>query len=147
LSTASTRNKHANIVLAWAEVDQMGPSHEACAVQDMFCFATLANAMLSMMYTNTNITGPFPVWSFKNMQYIFSAYIYNLNAIIMLPMSSRTDALFIATFSEVFAILCACEYQPALNMMDDECSKVVEKHIQANKMDIQLVSPHTHQCC
>jgi hypothetical protein len=66
---ASTRNNHANIVLAWAKVDQMCPSHEACGVQNMFCCAVLANANLSMMYTNIN--GAFPVWSFKNMQYIF----------------------------------------------------------------------------
>ncbi len=50
----------------------------------------------------------------------------------------------IVTFSKVFATLRACNYQPALNVMDNECSKAVEKHICANKMDIQLVSPHNH---
>jgi hypothetical protein len=80
------------------------------------------------------------------MQYIFVAYIYDLNAIILQPMPSCIDALFIAAFSEVFAILCACNYQPALrNLMDNEYSKAVEKHIQANKMDIQLVPPHNHR--
>jgi hypothetical protein len=64
-STASTRNNHTNIVLVWAEVDRMCPPHEACAVQDMFCFAALTDATPGMMYTN--ITSAFPVWSFKNM--------------------------------------------------------------------------------
>jgi hypothetical protein len=64
--TASTCNNHADIVLAWAKVDQMCPPHEACTVQNMFCFAALADAMLGTMYTN--ITGAFPIWSFKNMQ-------------------------------------------------------------------------------
>jgi hypothetical protein len=41
LRTASTGSNHAAIVLAWAEVNQMCPPHEACAVQDMFCFAVL----------------------------------------------------------------------------------------------------------
>jgi hypothetical protein len=50
-------------------------------VQDMFWFATLTNATLGMMYTN--ITGAFPIWSFKNIRYIFVAYIYGLNEIIM----------------------------------------------------------------
>ena len=59
-------------------------------------------------------------------------------------MPSYTNSSFIATFSKVFAVLCACNYQPALNVMDNKCSKVVEKHIQANKMDIQLVPPHNH---
>jgi hypothetical protein len=125
--TALTCNNHINIVLAQANVNQMIPPHKACAVQDMFCFATLANATLGTMYTN--ITGAFPVWSFKNMQYIFVKYIYDLNTIIVQLMPSCTNSLIIAFFSEVFAILRACNYQPALNVMDIQCSKAVEKHI------------------
>jgi hypothetical protein len=34
----------------------------------------------------TDLTGAFPVRSFKNMIYIFVAYIYDLNAIIVRPM-------------------------------------------------------------
>ena len=45
-NTASTRNNHPAIVLARAEVDNMFPMHEACAVHDMFCFAALADATL-----------------------------------------------------------------------------------------------------
>jgi hypothetical protein len=101
LSTASTCNNHANIVLALAKFDRMYPPHKACAVQDMFCFATLTDAKLGTMYTN--ITGAFPARSLKNMQYFFVAYIYNLNAIIVQPMPSRTDASFFAAFSKVFA--------------------------------------------
>jgi hypothetical protein len=108
----------------------------------MFCFAALANAMTSTMYTD--LTGAFPVRSFKNMIYIFVAYIYDLNAIIVRPMTSRTDASFIVAFTKVFAILHAWNYQPALNVMDSKCSKVVEKHIRANRMTIQLVPPHNH---
>jgi hypothetical protein len=92
----------------------------------------------------TDITGAFPVWSFKNMQFIFAAYIYDLNTIILQPIPSRTNSLFIAAFFEVFAILRACNYQPAMNVMDNKCSKAVEKHIRAHKMDIQLVPPHNH---
>jgi hypothetical protein len=55
--TASTCNNHADIVLARAKVDQMCPPYKACAVQDMFCFAALANATLGTMYTD--ITGAF----------------------------------------------------------------------------------------
>jgi hypothetical protein len=59
-------------------------------------------------------------------------------------MPSRTNSLLIANISEVFAILRDCGYQPALNVMDNECSKLLEKLIQANKMNIQLVPPHNH---
>jgi hypothetical protein len=43
-NTASTCNKHADVILAHAKVNHMFLTHEACAVQDMFCFPTLADA-------------------------------------------------------------------------------------------------------
>jgi hypothetical protein len=79
------------------------------------------------------------------MQYIFVAYVYDINAIIVQPMPSRTSASFISTFSKIFAILCTRNYQPTLNVMENECSKAVENYIRANKMDIQLVPPHNHR--
>jgi hypothetical protein len=119
-NTASTQDTHADTVLACTKVDCMFPVHEACAVQDMFCFAALADATAGTMYTD--LIGAFPVRSFKNMQYNFVAFIYDLNTIIVCPTASCTDASFIATFTRVFAILCAWNYQPALNVMDNECS-------------------------
>ncbi len=133
-NTASTRNKHADVILAHAKVNCMFPTHEACAAQDMFCFAALADATTGTMYTD--LTSAFPVRSFKNMIYIFVAYIYDLNAIIVHPMALCTDAAFIAAFTKVFAILHARDYQPAMNIMDNKCSKAVEEHIRANKMMI-----------
>jgi hypothetical protein len=141
-NTASTRNTHAAVVLASAKVDCMFPAHEVCAAQDMFCFATLTDSTTVTMYTD--LTGAFPVRLFKNMIYIFIAYIYDLNAIIVRPMALHTDASCIASFTKVFTILCARDYQPALNVMDNKCSKAVEKHIHTNKMMIQLVPPHNH---
>ena len=67
------------------------------------------------------------------MQYIFVAYIYDLDAIIVRPMSNRTDASFITAFTEVFNILQARQYQPVLNIMDNECSKAVEKYIKRTR--------------
>jgi hypothetical protein len=142
-NTASIRNKHVDVILAHAKVDRLFPAHEACVDQDMFCFSALADATTGTMYTD--LTGAFPVRSFKNMIYIFVAYIYDLNAIIVRPMTLRTDASFIAAFTNFFAILRVRNYQPALNVMDNECSKAVEKHIHANKMTIQLVPPHKHR--
>jgi hypothetical protein len=70
-----------------AKVDCMFPAHKACAAQDMLCFAALADATTGTMYTD--LTSGFPVRSFKNMQYIFVAYIYDLNIIIVRPMPSH----------------------------------------------------------
>jgi hypothetical protein len=65
-NTPSTPNPQNNIVAAHAKVERMFPRQELCAMQDVFCFAALANAITGTMYTN--ITGAFPVCSFKSMQ-------------------------------------------------------------------------------
>jgi hypothetical protein len=62
-NTALTRNVQADIVAACTEVDWMFPAHEACTMQDVFCFAALADANAGTMYSN--LTGAFPVRSFK----------------------------------------------------------------------------------
>jgi hypothetical protein len=121
----------------------MFPTEEACAIKDIFCFEALANANNGTMYTD--LFGAFPVRLFKNMQYIFVACIYDLNAIIVHPMPSRTDASMIDTFTEVIAILRSRDYHPALIVMDNKCSKAVETHIRTKKMIIQLVSPLNHR--
>jgi hypothetical protein len=90
-------------VAVWAKVDQMMPQQEACSMQDMFSFAVLANANTRTMYTD--LTGSFPVRSFKNMQYIFVAYVYDLNAIIVRAMPTRTDTAMITAFKEVIMVL------------------------------------------
>jgi hypothetical protein len=142
-NTASTRNNQADIIAARNEVDQMSPTQEACAMHDMFCFAALADANTGTMYTN--LTGAFPIQLFKNMQYVFVAYVYDINAIIVQPTPSCTNASFISTFSKIFAILRACDYQPTLNVMDNKCSKAIEKYTRTNKMDIQLVPMNNHR--
>ncbi len=120
----------------------MFPPHKICARQDIFCFVVLTNAITGTMYTN--ITGAFPVRSFKSMQYVFVAYIYNLNAIIAWAMLSRTDASMVQAFAKVISILKSGGYQPALNIMDNECSAAVKKYIRSKAIDIQLVPPHIH---
>ncbi len=91
------------IIATCAEVDRMFPPHEIYAMLDMFCFAALADAITSTMYTD--ITGTFPVRSFKIMQYVFVAYIYNLNAIIVRAMPPCTPASMVQAFTKVVSIL------------------------------------------
>ncbi len=120
----------------------MMPQQEACSMQDMFCFAALANANTRTMYTN--LTGSFPVRSFKNMQYIFVAYVYDLNAIIVHAMPTRTNAAMITALKEVNGVLRTRGYSPALNVMDNKCSTAVEQYICLEKINIQLVPLHNH---
>jgi hypothetical protein len=142
-NTASTRNLQNDIVAAHAKVERMFPRQELCSMQDVFCFAALANAITGTMYTN--ITSAFPVRLLKSMQYIFVAYIYDLNAIIIRAMPSHTDASMVSVFTEVITILKAGGYQPALNVMDNNCSAAVKNYIRSKKINIQLTPPHNHR--
>jgi hypothetical protein len=142
-NTASTCNMQSNIIDARAEVDHMFPPQEISAMQDIFCFAVLADTITSTMYTN--ITGTFPVRSFKIMQYVFVTYIYDLIAIIIRAMMSCTDASMIQAFSKVISILKSGGYHPALNIMDNKCSAAVKKYIWSKAINIQLIPPHNHE--
>jgi hypothetical protein len=120
----------------------MFPPKEICAMQDVFCFVVLANAITGTMYTN--ITGAFPVGPFKSMQYLFVAYIYDLKAIIVRAMPSCTNASMVQAFTKVISILKSGGYHPALNMMDKECSTAVKKYIWSKTINIQLVPLHNY---
>jgi hypothetical protein len=134
---------HSNIITTHAEVNHMFPPQEICAMQDMFCFAAFANAITGTMYTD--ITGTFPVRSFKSMQYAFVVFIYNLNAIIVRAMPSHTDASMVQAFTKVISILKFGGYHLTLNVMDNKCSAAVEKYIKSKAINIQLVPLHNHQ--
>ncbi len=115
-TSLTCNNQSDNNMAACVEGDHMSPTQEVFSMWEMFCFTTLADTNTGTMYTD--LTGAFPVRSFKNMQYIFVAYVYDLNAIIIWPMPSCTNAAMITAFTEVFDVLHAQEYQPALNVMD-----------------------------
>jgi hypothetical protein len=134
------RNMQSDIIAACAEFDRMFPPQEICAMQDVFCFTKLSNAITGTMYTD--ITNAFPVRSFKSMQYVFIAYIYNLNAIIVWAMPSCTDASMVQAFTRVISILKSGGYHPALIVMDNEYSAAVEKYIQP-KHSTSNLSPLT----
>jgi hypothetical protein len=142
-NTASIHNMQSDIIAACAEVDHMFPPQEICAMQDVFCFAALTNAITGTM--STDITGAFPVRSFKSMQYVFVAYIYDLNAIIVGAMPSCTDKSMVQAFTKVISIVKSGGYHPALNVMDNECSAALEKYIRSKAVNIQLIPLHNHQ--
>jgi len=139
----STRSNKKDIQHAKFEVMDMHPPQQMCAALDMFCFAALADANEGTMYTD--LTGKFPVRSYKNNQYVFVAYFYSLNAIIVRPMPNRTDNAMVATFKDIIGHLKSCGHQPQLNVMDNECSKAVKTYINSENINIQLVEPHDHR--
>ncbi len=105
----------------------------------MFCFAALADMHTETMYIDG--TSDFTVRSFRNMQYVFVAHFYDLNAILVCAIPSRTDGMMIAAFKDILATLNTRGYESILNVKDNKCSKAVAAHIRKYNMDIHLVPP------
>ncbi len=142
MSTRSTAQatKDARLDLA-----DMNPPQQVCSAQEhnVVCFAALADAIKGTVYTD--LPGPFPVRSIRNMQYIFVCYVYEANAILVRPMKSRSDACMVAAYKEVYEYLESVGQKPTLNVTDNEASKAVQNYIQSKNVDWQLVEPDNHR--
>jgi len=75
------------------------PTKEADAEWELFIGAAFAETFDGTIYTD--ITGGFPITSYKGNKVIFFAYEYRTNAIKMIPLKSMTDEAMVATFRQV----------------------------------------------
>ena len=84
--TRSTKNKQTEIFDARKEVDNMNPPEQMCTAVDdeMFCYAIQIDK-LDALYTD--LCGRFPVRSYGGHNYIFVAYHYITNVILILNKS------------------------------------------------------------
>ena len=123
----STRSNHQEVKDARAQVDNMSPPEQVCTAIDdeMFCFAILADQNEDTIYSD--LAGRFPVCSYSGMNYIFVAYVYKINAILIRPMATRCDATMIDTFKNIYEYLKVRNLAPKLHILDNECSKAVQK--------------------
>ncbi len=129
--TASTRSNRQVILDAQMDVSDMNPQEQACSANEdeMFCFAMLADANENTLYSD--LTGQFPVRSYSGMQYIFVAYVYSKNAILIRPMPSRSDQSMLDAFNNIYLTLESTNGKPRLHVLDNECSKAVQKFIKS----------------
>ena len=141
----STRNNRQQVLDARLQVDDMNPPQQACNAEDdtMSCYAVLADSIDGTMYSD--LTGRFPVQSFSGNQYIFVAYIYKINAILLRPMKNRSDESMVAVFKDIYEYLQLRNLAPKLHVLDNECSKAIKKYIISQNTNIQLVEPHNHR--
>jgi len=110
----------------------------------MFCFAALTDVNLGTMHTDLP-PGPFPVRSFTSTQYICVAYVYDINIILARPMQNRSAESMQKAFQDIITHLDSKGCKPRLNVMDNECCKIIKQYITSQNIDIQLVPPETHR--
>ena len=60
-------------------------------------------------------------------------------------MSTQCDATMIDTFKNIYEYLKVLNIAPKFHILENECSKAVQKYIKSEKVEIQLVEPHNHQ--
>eukprot|EP00804_Cyclotella_cryptica_P000090 CCRYP_013749-RA/>CCRYP_013749-RA protein AED:0.16 eAED:0.11 QI:0/0/0/1/0/0/3/0/1031 len=110
---------------------------------ELFVSATVANQNGGTIYTDQ--TRAFPMTSCHSNKYQFVAYEYRSNAIIVRALKDQTDKSLIAAFQDVYEYLTDHGFQSKLNVMDNQCSKVVKMYIRLTKAAIQLVNPDDHR--
>ena len=125
----STRRNKDKDKAAKEELEDLNPPQEMCAAEEaeMFCFAALADTREGVIYTD--LPGPFPIESFRQMKYIFVCYAYQPNAILVRPMKSRSSACMVEAYQSIYEYLTDRGFKPKLNVMDNECSKVVKAYL------------------
>ena len=141
----STSSAKQDIADARLDVADMNPPQQLCNAHEhnVVCYAALADTITGTIYTD--LPGPFPVRSIRNMQYIFVCYVYEANAILVRPMKSRSDACMVAAYQDIYEYLESVNQKPTLNVTDNEASKAVQNYIKSKHVDWQLVEPDNHQ--
>ena len=125
----STRHNRQDILDAQQVVNDLNPPQQLCmALEDcMYCFTILGDMTSGTIYTD--LCGRFPVTSFRGIKYIFVAYVYKCNSILMRPMKERTDKDMVEVFQDIYGYLREQNLTPALHVMDIECSKAIKAFI------------------
>ena len=119
------------------------PEEEINNCNHVFCWAALAEKIDGTIYTDT--TGRFPTFSFDGKQYVFVAYDYTTNALIVRAIPDREAATIVKTFDEIFTYLDDKGYQPKFNVLDNEASGAIKQYLPNKFVQWQFVPPNEHR--
>ena len=122
----------------------MTPIDHICSAHEdkIYCSAAIGDKNKNTIYSD--LTGQFPVRSYDGMVYIFVAYVYKFNAILLRPMKSREDASMVEAFTRIYIDLEAIGHKPKLHVLDNECSRSVQNFLKIKDTTRQNVEAHHH---
>ena len=118
-------------------------AHEINDVNHIFCWAALADQIDGTTYTN--LTSHFPTMLLENKQYIFVAYNYTTNAIIVRAIVDREAPTIVAAFDDVFSYLERKGFKPRFNVLDNEASLAITKYLCSQHIKWQFVPLNEHR--
>jgi hypothetical protein len=110
---------------------------------NIFCFGAFVDKRSGVVHNN--ITGSFPYMSLQGNVCFLIVYHYESNAILALPISGLDDNTIFAAYKTQFKFLESKGHKIKLNLMDNQCTKQIEKFLTANDCNLMLVQPHNHQ--
>ena len=142
---STAQNNRRAVMDARLVIKDMCPTEHICsAVEDeIYCFAVIGDQNENTIYSD--LTGQFPVRSFEGMSYIFVAYVYKLNAIMLRPMKSREDDSMVQAFTSIYSELEAAGHKPKLHVLDNECSRAVQNFLISQGTARHNVESHNHR--
>eukprot|EP00804_Cyclotella_cryptica_P004371 CCRYP_006794-RA/>CCRYP_006794-RA protein AED:0.43 eAED:0.30 QI:0/0/0/1/1/1/2/0/589 len=123
--------------------DDLFPPHEANTINHILCWAALADQIDGTTYTN--LTGSFPTMSLENNQYIFVAYDYTTNAIIVRAITNRESTTIVKAFDDIFSYLETKGFKPKFNVLDNEASHANTEYLRRHDIKWQFVPPNEHR--
>eukprot|EP00804_Cyclotella_cryptica_P023160 CCRYP_000369-RA/>CCRYP_000369-RA protein AED:0.34 eAED:0.37 QI:0/0/0/1/0/0/3/0/451 len=86
-----------------------------------------------------------PRSSFHGNRCQFVAYDYRSNDILVRVLKDQTGNSLLTAFEDVYAYLTDRGFNQQLNVMDNQCSKTIQKFIESGNAKIQLVNPDNHR--
>jgi hypothetical protein len=135
--------RNARIKLVPSPEEDLNPPTEQNDVNHIFCWAALADRIDGTTYTD--LTGRFPTMSMENKQYIFVAYDYTTNAILVRAITDRESATIVNAFDDVFTYLEEKGFKPRFNVLDNEASSAITEYLRRKDIKWQFVPPNEHR--
>jgi hypothetical protein len=115
------------------------PPTEQNEVNHVFCWAALADQIDGTTYTD--LTGRFPTMSMENNQYVFVAYDYTTNAILVRAIPNREATTIVKAFQDIFSYLESKGFKPKFNVLDNEASSAITNFLHSQDIKYQFVPP------
>ena len=140
-----TSSDRQQVIDAPKRVSDMSPDKQVCSAEEdkIYCFANIGNRNENTIYSN--LTGRFPVQSYKGMQYLCVACFYKINTVLVRPMKLQADPVMVTSFTSVYHNLAAMGHQPKQHAPNNNCSRAVQQCLDKKGTNRQNVEAHNHK--
>lgn len=94
---------------------------------------------------HSDLTGQFPVPAKSGNRYVLVSYHEDSNAILAVPLKSRSSADIVAAYQQTYRVLHQCGFRVRLQRLDNEISDALRGFFDLADVRLQLVPPHVHR--